>query len=64
MRVHTFGICSNTHAYSKSFAGLTENNEKDTDCLDALGHHCDCYIHQQQWDELIITLVILQIARV
>lgn len=24
--------------YIKSFAGLTEHNEKDTDCLHALGH--------------------------
>lgn len=63
MRVHTFQICFNTHTYTKSSASLTENNEKDTDCLDALGHHLYCYIHQQQWNELIITFVILQIAR-
>ncbi len=62
-RVHTFRICSNTHTNTTSYAGLTENNEKATDCLEALGHRCYCYIHQQQWNELIITLVILQTAR-
>lgn len=62
MSVHTFQICSNTHTSSKSPAGLTENNEKDTDCLDAPGPHWGRYIHQQYWSEFIRTLVILQIA--
>lgn len=53
-RVRTLQICSDTHKCTKSFAGLTENNEEDTDCLDALGYHCYSCIHQQQWNELII----------